>query len=175
MKERVISGVVIAALIVGAGLLGGFPLAVLIMVCSMIGFQELARATSVLESTQKVNTLTGFALVMTAVYYAGLIVFQARWGAAPDQMVLASDFFTTVIIIAAFLGTMSVYVLTFPKFRSEQVMAAFFQFCLFPGPDGICVQDKNASLRHFHVRAHFCLQFCLRYLCAGSRYDVRET
>ena len=26
MKERVISGVVIAALIVGAGLLGGFPL-----------------------------------------------------------------------------------------------------------------------------------------------------
>ena len=103
MKERVISGVVIAALIVGAGLLGGFPLAVLIMVCSMIGFQELARATSVLESTEKVNTLTGFALVMTAVYYAGLIVFQARWGAAPDQMVLASDFFTTVIIIDALI------------------------------------------------------------------------
>ncbi len=119
MKERVISGVVIAALIVGAGLLGGFPLAVLIMVCSMIGFQELARATSVLESTEKVNTLTGFALVMTAVYYAGLIVFQARWGAAPDQMVLTSDFFTTVIIIAAFFGIMSVYALTFPTFSPE--------------------------------------------------------
>lgn len=98
----------------------------------MIGFQELARATSVLESTEKVNTLTGFALVMTAVYYAGLIVFQARWGAAPDQMVLASDFFTTVIIIAAFLGIMSVYVLAFPKFRSEQVMAAFFSFVYSP-------------------------------------------
>ena len=38
MKERVISGVVIAALIVGVGLLGGYPLAVLIMVCSMIGY-----------------------------------------------------------------------------------------------------------------------------------------
>ena len=132
MKERVISGVVIAALIVGAGLLGGYPLAVLIMVCSMIGFQELARATAVLQSEEKVNTLSGFVLVMTAVYYAGLMAFQARWGSVPDQLVLASDFFTTVIIIAAFLGIMTVYVLTFPKFRSEQVMAAFFSFVYAP-------------------------------------------
>ena len=131
-KERVISGVVIAALIVGAGLLGGYPLAVLIMVCSMIGFQELARATAVLQSEEKVNTLSGFVLVMTAVYYAGLMAFQARWGSVPDQLVLASDFFTTVIIIAAFLGIMTVYVLTFPKFRSEQVMAAFFSFVYAP-------------------------------------------
>jgi hypothetical protein len=36
MKQRVISGVIIAALIVGAGVLGGYALAVLIMVCSMI-------------------------------------------------------------------------------------------------------------------------------------------
>jgi len=132
MKERVISGVVIAALIVGAGLLGGYPLAVLIMVCSMIGFQELARATAVLQSEEKVNILSGFVLVMTAVYYAGLMAFQARWGSVPDQLVLASDFFTTVIIIAAFLGIMTVYVLTFPKFRSEQVMAAFFSFVYAP-------------------------------------------
>ena len=132
MKERVISGVVIAALIVGAGLLGGFPLAVLIMVCSMIGFQELARATAVLNSGEKVNALTGTMLVMTAVYYVGLMIFQARWGSVPDQLVLASDFFTTVVIIAAFLGIMTVYVLTFPKFRSEQVMAAFFSFVYAP-------------------------------------------
>ena len=123
MKERVISGVVIAALIVGAGLLGGFPLAVLIMVCSMIGFQELARATSVLESTEKVNTLTGFALVMTAVYYAGLMILQTRWGTVPSQLIFSSDFFTAVIIVADFLGIMTIYVLTFPRFRSEQVMS----------------------------------------------------
>jgi hypothetical protein len=36
MKQRVISGVIIAALIVGAGVLGGYALAALIMVCSMI-------------------------------------------------------------------------------------------------------------------------------------------
>ena len=132
MKLRVISGVVIAALIVAGGLLGGYPLAVLIMVCSMIGYQELARAVGVLENGQKVNMLTGFVLAMTAVYYAGLMILQARWGDIPDQLVFASDFFTTVIIVAVFLGIMTIYVLTFPKFRSEQVMAAFFSFIYAP-------------------------------------------
>ena len=77
MKQRVISGVIIAALIVGAGLLGGYVLAALIMVCSMIGFQELVRATGVLEAGQKVNPLTGFSLVIAA---AG----QVERGSAAD-------------------------------------------------------------------------------------------
>ena len=94
MRERVISGVVIATLIVGAGLLGGYPLAVLIMVCSMIGYQELARATAVLQTGEKVNALTGVVLAITLAYYFGLMVFLTRWGTAPDQLVLASDFFT---------------------------------------------------------------------------------
>ena len=132
MKQRVISGVIIAALIVGAGFLGGFVLAALIMVCSMIGFQELTRSTGVLETGQKVNPLTGFALVMTAAYYLGLMALQVKWGADPQQMVFASDFFATIIIVGAFLGLMTIYVLTFPKFRSEQVMAAFFSFIYAP-------------------------------------------
>lgn len=132
MKERVISGVIIAALIVGAGLLGGYPLAVLIMVCAMIGFQELARATGVLEDGVKVNLLTGFVHGVTLVYYLGLMILEARWGAEPGRLVFASDFFTTVIIVAAFLGIMSIYVLTFPKYKSENVMAAFFSFIYAP-------------------------------------------
>ena len=47
-------------------------------------------------------------------------------------MVFASDFFTMVIIVAVFLGLMTIYVLTFPRFRSEQVMAAFFSFVYAP-------------------------------------------
>jgi len=132
MKQRVISGVIIATLIVGAGLLGGYPLAVLIMVCSMIGFQELVRSVGVLESGEKVNLLTGFALIMSAVYYIGLMIVNARWGAQPDQLVFASDFFTMVVIVVAFLGLMTIYVLTFPRFRSEQVIAAFFSFIYAP-------------------------------------------
>ena len=132
MKERVISGVVIAALIVGAGLLGGYPLAVLIMVCSMIGYYELARATGVTQSGEKVNVLTGFTLTAAAIYYLGLMVLQARFGSVTSQLIYLSDFLTAVIIVAAFLGIMTIYVLTFPKFRSEQVMAAFFSFVYAP-------------------------------------------
>jgi phosphatidate cytidylyltransferase len=57
---------------------------------------------------------------------------QARLSADPQMMVFASDFYTTIIIIAAFLGLMTIYVLTFPRFRSEQVMAAFFSFLYAP-------------------------------------------
>ena len=132
MKERVISGVVIAALIVGVGLLGGYPLAVLIMVCSMIGYYELAHATGVTQSGEKVNVLTGFTLTAAAIYYLGLMVLQARFGSVTSQLIYLSDFLTAVIIVAAFLGIMTIYVLTFPKFRSEQVMAAFFSFVYAP-------------------------------------------
>jgi phosphatidate cytidylyltransferase len=98
----------------------------------MIGYQELARATGVLESGQKVNALTGFTLAVTAVYYAGLMILQTRWGTVPSQLIFSSDFFTAVIIVADFLGIMTIYVLTFPRFRSEQVMAAFFSFVYAP-------------------------------------------
>jgi phosphatidate cytidylyltransferase len=98
----------------------------------MIGFQELARATGVLESGQKANAVTGFVHGASAVFHLGLMVLWARWKAAPDDLVHAMDFFTIVIIVAAFLGIMSIYVLTFPRFRSEQVMAAFFSFIYSP-------------------------------------------
>ena len=114
MKQRVISGVIIAVLIIALGLLGGTFLAIPIMLCSMIGYAELGRAVGFLQKDQKVNLMTG------------------RWGSDPRTMVYASDFFTMVILIAAFLALMIAYVMTFPAYRSEQVMAAFFSFVYVP-------------------------------------------
>ena len=132
MKQRVISGVIIAAVIVGFGLLGGYPLAVLLMVCSMIGYQELGRAAGFLEESERVNLLTGLAMGITVIYYTGLMILQHRWASQPDRLVLASDFYTLLIIVAAFIALMTAYVLTFPKYRSEQVMAGFFSFVYAP-------------------------------------------
>ena len=123
MKQRVISGVIIAVLIIALGLLGGTFLAIPIMLCSMIGYAELGRAVGFLQKEQKVNLMTGLALVITVVYYVGLIILETRWGSDPRTMVYASDFFTMVILIAAFLALMIAYVMTFPAYRSEQVMA----------------------------------------------------
>lgn len=135
MKQRVISGTVIAAVIVGFGLIGGIPLAALMMVLSMIGFKELGLAAGFWDSTDNKlwgNLLSGIGLLFTAVYYIGLVVLQSRWGTQPDQMVFKSDFFTMIVVVITFLAMMTVYVLTFPKFRSEQVMACFFSFFYAP-------------------------------------------
>ena len=132
MKQRVISGTVIAAVIVCFGLVGGYPLAVLIMICSMIGYLELCRAAGVLDSSEKTNLLTGLALGVTVIYYTGLMVMQFRWGSQPDKLVSASDLLTVTAIIAAFISQMAAYVFTFPKYKSEQVMAGFFSFVYSP-------------------------------------------
>ena len=132
MKQRVISGTVIAAVIVGFGLIGGYPLAALMMIASMIGFQELARAAGVLEASEKANILTGLALSAAVIYYTGLMLLQFRWADQPDRLVFASDLFTVMVIIAAFILLMTAYVFTFPKFKAEQVMAGFFSFVYAP-------------------------------------------
>ena len=132
MKERIISGTVIAVMIVLFGLLGGYPLAILIMVCSMIGYQELVRAAGVLAKEDKYNAISAVGLVMTAVLYAGFMVLETRLGGDPRQLVLTSDFWAMLVIVLAFLVMMAVYVLTFPRFRSEQVMAGFFSFIYAP-------------------------------------------
>ncbi len=132
MKQRIISGVIIAAMIVGFGVVGGYPLAILIMICSMIGYQELVKATGVLEEGEKHNLITVIGVCMAAVLYLGLMAVRARHGEDPGQMVLLSDFFTVIVIVLTFMATMTGYVLTFPKFRSEQVMEAFFSFIYAP-------------------------------------------
>ena len=132
MKQRVISGVIIAAVIVCFGLAGGYPLAALMMICSMIGYRELARAAGFLESDKKTNILTGLALGVTVIYYTGLMILQSRWGSQPDRLVFASDLFTVMIIVTTFISQMAAYVFTFPKYKSEQVMASFFSFVYAP-------------------------------------------
>ena len=132
MKQRVISGVIIAAVIVCFGLAGGYPLVALMMICSMIGYQELGRAAGFLESGEKINILTGLAFGVTVVYYTGLMILQSRWGSAPDRLVFASDLFTVMIIVAEFISQMAAYVFTFPKYKAEQVMASFFSFVYAP-------------------------------------------
>ena len=132
MKQRIISGVIIAAMIVGFGLIGGYALAILIMICSMIGYQELVRATGVLEEGEKKNLITVIGHCMAVVLYLGIMAVHARHGQDAGQAVLLSDFFTVIVIVLAFLAMMTAYVLTFPKFKSEQVMETFFSFIYAP-------------------------------------------
>ncbi len=131
MKQRIISGTVIAVFIVVFGVLGSYPLAVLLMICSAIGYHELAKVCKVTEDG-KHNVLTDIGYIMTVVYYVGLMVIQYLKGTDPTEMLHSADFFTMVIVAGTFLMTMTGYVFTFPKFRAEQVMASFAGFIYAP-------------------------------------------
>ena len=132
MKQRVISGVIIAAMIVVFGLLGGYPLAALLLVCSLIGYRELVSAVGIEGKEEKIGALAAAGYAMTILLYGGLMIMQARWGTDSKQMVSASNFYLLAVIIVSFLVMMAVYVFRFPKYRSEQVMSGYFCFIYAP-------------------------------------------
>ena len=151
MKERVISGLVIAALVVVFGLVGNsYPLAIVIMACSMIGYWELCRACGVTDSgpagaagTEKAgasgaaaskgsNSLIASGILLTAVYYAGLVLIQFFHSADARLMFHRADILTLAVMALGFIAMMSLYVLTFPRYDSNQVMAAYFSFIYAP-------------------------------------------
>lgn len=164
MKQRIISGVFIAIFFVVFGLVGGYLLAAGLMVCALIGFFELCRATRVF-SNGKMNALVYVGFVMSVLFYVGLMVLQAHFGAQTGLMDLMhySDLLTLSMVILDFLVTMAVYVLTFPRFRAGQVMASFFAFLYCPILMSFCYRSRMLPLG----LAVYCLIFC-----ASSVSDV---
>lgn len=132
MRQRVISGFFIGVFIVVFGFFGGYPLAILLMICSMIGYQELAKACGILKEGERQNGLTILSHGMTVLYYCGLMVLQHRHAEDAYVLLHSEDFYTVLILAAAFLVTMAVYVFTFPKYQAPQVMASYFSFVYAP-------------------------------------------
>ena len=153
MRKRVISGVIITLACIGFGLYGGTPLGVVLMICSLIGYYELTRALNVFGakegSQEKFNGLVCIGWAGTLIYYIVMIVFSFRSGAAASAALksvwrqtyagVAEKLFlqqTNALmlgcIIGVFLSLMAVYVLTFPKYQSSQVVGAFFSFVYCP-------------------------------------------
>ena len=130
MKTRVISGFFIAVLIVVLGILGSAPLGIALMICAVIGYQELMKACTVLKKKESGNILVTAGYIGTVLYYGALIAcpFIYRDSSLTEHM----DFWSGLVIAAFFLATMSIYVLTFPKFESQQVITSVFGFMYCP-------------------------------------------
>lgn len=131
MKQRIISGVIIAVLIVAFGFVGGPALAAFIGICSMIGYYELVKAAGVLQKKERMNAPVLIGLIGAAAYYAALIGAEVL-SADAVEMMRSMDFITIVTVVAVFLVSMTCYVLTFPKYTAEPIMKA--QFCFLYAP-----------------------------------------
>lgn len=116
---RFASSVILIIVALFTLILGGPLLAGVMFAISVAGYLELCRATGVHAKEQKISGLEIVGVLGIAAYYAVLYFTE-------------SELLLMIPVIGVFMGGMCVYVLTFPKYRAEQVMANFFNFVYAP-------------------------------------------
>ena len=117
--QRVISGalLVIAALV--TIMAGGYFLAAVLLVLSLISYHELMQACKLTGKEQKDKGLM-------IIGYIGIIAYYAVMVFTTDRTWL---FLTIIMTLVAF---MFLYVLTFPKYHANQIMCALFNVVYAP-------------------------------------------
>ena len=128
-RTRLLSGIVLVVIAAGTIIAGGWVLAAVLCTISLIAYRELTKATGVHDGSRAVNALEVTGAAMIILYYAGLYIGLFRMEAY-DRFVIYRVFMSIVVI--ALLAFMFVYVFSFPRFRAEQVMAAFFELLYAP-------------------------------------------
>lgn len=106
-KTRLISGIVLVILALILILTGGDVLLVTTLAISYIGMFELYR---VFKIEKELPAIIGY--LMATIYYINL-----RFPFIPDMM---------MFVLGCLVALMFVYVFTYPKFKTDQILAAFF-------------------------------------------------
>ncbi|RKM62064.1 phosphatidate cytidylyltransferase [Butyrivibrio sp. CB08] len=119
MKTRVISGIIIALVLAGVLIPGGYILLGALLVVSLIGYFEMTRALGVHEEGKKCNALEACGYIAIVIHYV--------------QMIFVEDYkYFIFSVMFAFFLIMVCYVLTFPKYTSVQAIYCFFSFLYVP-------------------------------------------
>jgi len=119
LLTRCISGIILVLIALITITAGGGVLAAILLLTSIVGFFELSKALGVHEKTKKINGLEIPAILFIAAYYFGIYFLQ-------------NDFYTVMLIIGGFMAFMFVYVIRFPRFHANQVVAVFFSVMYAP-------------------------------------------
>lgn len=123
MGKRIISGAALLFVTLGVIFMGGEVLAATILLISCIAYRELNKAIGV--HTNKGPDLLEIFGYLAIVAYDALMYFTWKW-----QMNLF--LYVCILLVAALMLFMSVYVVTFPRYRAERVMSSYF--CLLYAP-----------------------------------------
>ncbi len=110
-RERLISGIILVAIALAVIIAGGPVLFAALIIISLIGMRELYKALSV-EENGRIGALSVAGYIGVCVYYAVLLTGK-----------------DTLYLPALMIGlclVMAVYVFTFPRYKSQQAIAAFF-------------------------------------------------
>ncbi len=114
------TSVILTIITVTSIVLGGYVLWGVLLVVSLIGLMELYRAVGVNR------TLAAGVGYLAGVAWYALLMLKDIF---PDNPAFETGSLTVLIMIAVFLILLlAVYVFSFPKYNSEQVMTIFFGF-----------------------------------------------
>lgn len=116
---RLISGVIMVIIALATMWLGGPYLAGILLLISLAGYRELTKAQKVNEAEKGLNGLEIIGIIGVVIYYAVMYISQ-------DTTLLL------MCIVLIFMAEMFLYVVLFPKYRAEQVVAAIFSFLYAP-------------------------------------------
>lgn len=124
-RTRLLSGIVLVAVTVAVLMKGGSLLATVLFLVSVIAYRELSKACQIRRDGDITCPPELVGCVMTLVYYGALGLSMNDWIVMPCAVML-------IVIVAAFLAFLFVYVFTFPKYHANQIMAAMFSFLYGP-------------------------------------------
>lgn len=120
-KTRLLSGIGLVLVSLGTILYGGLALAGVLLLISCLGFLELTKACNIHgeDEEKRKNSLEITGLIAIIAYYAGL------YGGLDNV-------YLVMIVVLAFIATLFVYVFSYPRYHSDQVMSAFFSYLYAP-------------------------------------------
>ena len=132
---RLLSGIVLVALLLLTIIPGGYILFFPLLGISVIGLFELYRAMGIHK--EQVCLLEGAGYLCAIIYYGAIWLDFEKYGMAA--------------LWAGLIILMFVYVFTYPKYKAHQVMAAFFGVAYVPVMLSFIYLSRNLEGGIFHV------------------------
>ena len=134
-KTRLLSGIVLVAVALLTIISGGYVLFFTLLGISLIGMQELYKVMKVREDHFNALEIAG---------YLGAVIYYVL-------MSLDFEKYGMMGVIISFMMFMFVYVFTYPKFKAEQVMPAFFAIVYVGVMLSYVYQTRMLDGGKFHV------------------------
>lgn len=116
---RLASGIILLIIAIAAMFVGEWPLLLILYGCSMVAFRELTKVLGCATDKKKFNALEVIGFLGITCYYAA-VYFSI------DKVMLL------MCIVGLFLAEMFWYVVTFPKYKADHVVAAVFAYMYAP-------------------------------------------
>ena len=118
-KTRLASGIILITIALLTMSLGEWPLLLTLLFISLVAYRELTKALKCAKDEKKLNVLEIAGGLGCVAYYASIYLSQT-----------ASFYLMCIVVV--FMIQMFIYVVTFPKFQANEVVAAFFAFMYAP-------------------------------------------